>query len=125
MIFYLCTENTSCMTYEKLISVRKIKGFTQEKLAKYIAMEQTTLSRKERGLSPISDEEWQRIASALQVPLEEIKETLNDPSQNVNCTFTDQSVGIQYVTIPTEILDKLLKSKDEQIELLKELLAKK
>ena len=89
-------------------------------------MEQTTLSRKERGLSPISDEEWQRIATVLQVPVDDIKESFSEnPSQNVNCTFNDQSVGIQYITIPTDILDQLLKAKDEQIALLKELLGKK
>lgn len=111
------------MKQEKLISTRILKGYTQKKLGKQIAMEQTTLSKKERGLSPISDEEWQRIATVLQVPVEDIKENFSqNPSQNINCTFTDQSVGIQYVTVPAEILDKLLQSKDEQIELLKELL---
>lgn len=64
------------MSYEKLITTRKLKGYTQEKLAQQIAMEQTTLSRKERGLSPISDEEWQRIATVLQVPVDDIKEFL-------------------------------------------------
>ena len=114
------------MEYKKLIAARKLKGFTQEKLATQIAMEQTTLSRKERGLSPISDEEWQRIATVLKVPVDEIKESfIENSSQNVNCTFTDQSVGIQYVTVPTEILESLLKAKDEQITLLKELLNKK
>ena len=113
------------MEYKKLIAARKLKGFTQEKLATQIA-EQTTLSRKERGLSPISDEEWQRIAMVLKVPVDEIKESfIENSSQNVNCTFTDQSVGIQYVTVPTEILESLLKAKDEQITLLKELLNKK
>ena len=114
------------MSYEKLITTRKLKGYTQEKLTQQIAMEQTTLSRKERGLSPISDEEWQRIATVLQVPVDDIKESFSEnPSQNVNCTFNDQSVGIQYITIPTGILDQLLKAKDEQIALLKELLGKK
>ena len=64
------------MSYEKLITTRKLKGYTQEKLTQQIAMEQTTLSRKERGLSPISDEEWQRIATVLQVPVDDIKEFL-------------------------------------------------
>ena len=114
------------MSYEKLITTRKLKDYTQEKLTQQIAMEQTTLSRKERGLSPISDEEWQRIATVLQVPVDDIKESFSEnPSQNVNCTFNDQSVGIQYITIPTDILDQLLKAKDEQIALLKELLGKK
>ena len=114
------------MSYEKLITTRKLKGYTQEKLTQQIAMEQTTLSRKKRGLSPISDEEWQRIATVLQVPVDDIKESFSEnPSQNVNCTFNDQSVGIQYITIPTDILDQLLKAKDEQIALLKELLGKK
>ena len=111
------------MKYEKLISIRKLKGYTQEQLAESIAMEQTTLSRKERGQSPITDDEWQRIAAVLQVSVEEIKETLlEDLHNNVTKMNSEEN---QYVTIPRIVLDNLLKSKDEQIELLKEMLKNK
>ena len=33
-------------------------------------MEQTTYSRKERGISPITIAEWERIAKALEVSVE-------------------------------------------------------
>lgn len=107
----------------KLISARKTKGYTQEKLAKQIGVEQTTLSRKEKGLSPISDDEWRRISSVLEVPIEDIKEVID------NLIFPDsmiqnQSDDDQYITIPKNVFEELLKSKDQQISLLKNMLEK-
>jgi transcriptional regulator with XRE-family HTH domain len=99
------------MEHQKLIAVRKTKGFTQEQMATKIPMEQTTYSRKERGKSPISEEEWARIARALAVPVEEIKEEhIPVTIKNENCTFTDSSViGIQYVNIPQDVFDIIIK----------------
>ena len=56
--------------YYKLISIRKIKKITQKQIANLIGMEQTTYSRKERGISPITIAEWERIAKALEVSVE-------------------------------------------------------
>ena len=53
--------------YYKLISIRKTKKITQKQIANLIGMEQTTYSRKERGISPITIAEWERIAKALEV----------------------------------------------------------
>nr|WP_314499189.1 helix-turn-helix transcriptional regulator [uncultured Chryseobacterium sp.] len=113
------------MRYEKLIFTRRLKGFTQKNLAQQIAMEQTTLSRKERGLSPISDEEWQRIAAVLKVSVDEIRETKNkNYSQNLDQIVKSYKEP-QYITMPKDILESLLKSKDDQIATLKELLKNK
>lgn len=99
------------MEHQKLIALRKTKGFTQKQMAAKVPMEQTTYSRKERGKSPISEEEWARIAKTLEVPVEEIKEENVPVSiKNENCTFTDSSViGIQYVNIPQEVYAIILK----------------
>ncbi|WP_396154562.1 helix-turn-helix domain-containing protein [Flavobacterium macrobrachii] len=62
------------MECKKLITARKNKGLTQKQVADKMAMEQTTYSKKERGLSPIREDEWMRFAKILEVNIEDIKE---------------------------------------------------
>ena len=98
------------MDHQKLIALRKTKGYTQKQMATKIPMEQTTYSRKERGKSPISEEEWVRIAKTLNVPVDEIKEEHSPVAlKNENCTFNDNAIGIQYVNIPQEIYAIVMK----------------
>lgn len=99
------------MEHKKLIDLRIAKGFTQKQMALKIAMEQTTYSRKERGKSPISDAEWNRFAKVLDIPVEDIKDN-NVPIsiKNEGCTFHEGSVaGIQYVNIPQNVFDIIIK----------------
>ena len=110
------------MSYEKLITTRKLKGYTQEKLAQQIAMEQTTLSRKERGISPITIAEWERIAKALEVSVEKIVEPNNNNTQSF---FNEKALSLQNVVLIKKSYEKIIKAKDEQIALLKEMLDKK
>ena len=110
------------MSYEKLITTRKLKGYTQEKLAQQIAMEQTTLSRKERGISPITIAEWERIAKALEVSIEKIVEPNNNNTQSF---FNEKALSLQNVILIKKSYEKIIKAKDEQIALLKEMLDKK
>ena len=95
--------------HEKLKEVRTAKGYSQGKFSKAIAMDQTTYSRKERGKSSITDDEWLRFAKVLEVSKEDIKEERQLTAKNENCTFTDQAVGIQFVNIPQAVLDTMLK----------------
>jgi transcriptional regulator with XRE-family HTH domain len=98
------------MEHIKLVDIRKAKGFTQEQMAKRIAMEQTTYSRKERGKSPISDNEWERFAKVLDVAIEDIKD--NDPKESVkndNCTFNDNAINTQFINIPQNVFDIIIK----------------
>ncbi len=99
------------MVYTKLHDARKAKGITQKQMANRIAMEQTTYSRKERGKSPITDEEWARLAKTLEVQVEEIKEENTTPVsvKNENCTFNENAIGIQYVNIPQNVFDIIIK----------------
>ncbi len=98
------------MKFEKLINLRKNKGLTQKQVADKMAMEQTTYSKKEGGLSPISDEEWFRLAKILEVAVGEIKEIDNSSnSKNENSTFSDNSISIQYVNIPQNAFELILK----------------
>jgi transcriptional regulator with XRE-family HTH domain len=116
------------MLHEKLINERKTKRITQEQMAKLIAMEQTTYSRKERGKSPILDEEWERFAKALNVNVEDIKGEANPVTmKNENWSLNDNSIGIQYVNIPQnayEVIMKYNKILEDENERLKEQLKK-
>lgn len=114
------------MVHKKLVSLRKERGLSQGELASKIAMEQTTYSRKERGKSVMTNEEWSRIAEALDVSVEEIQDDKGVNLKNENCTFADASIGIQYVSVPQEILDTVLKYNkklEDEIEELKSRLA--
>ncbi|MBB6369615.1 helix-turn-helix transcriptional regulator [Chryseobacterium shigense] len=113
---------------EKLKNQRKQKGFTQQYLADIIATDVSNYSRKENGEVKIYDDEWEKLAEALDINVEDIKE---EKTANVvqNLTFNDSSTNNQsgnynqYCNIPEYILEsqqdyiKLLK---EQIEALKE-----
>lgn len=116
------------MIQQKLINLRKKMGLTQEQMAKRIAMEQITYSRKELGKSSITNDEWLRLAKALNTSVEDIKEDNGVNIKNDNCTFNEHSVGIQYVNIQQSILDTVLKYNarlEEENKMLKEELAKK
>lgn len=98
------------MEHQKLIDLRKAKKLTQKQMALKIAMEQTTYSRKERGKSPITDDEWKRFAKVLGTDIEELKEVQEPLAlKNEGCTFTENSIGIQYVNIPQNVFDIIIK----------------
>ncbi|WP_172277540.1 helix-turn-helix transcriptional regulator [Chryseobacterium sp. Chry.R1] len=113
---------------EKLRNLRKQRGFSQEKLAGIIATDPSNYSRKERGEIRIYDDEWEKLAAALDVPVEEIKE--ERPTgivHNDNSTFSDNSNSgnfyNQQFNIPDSVIENLqdyIKVLKEQIEALKE-----
>ncbi|SIT25990.1 DNA-binding transcriptional regulator, XRE-family HTH domain [Chryseobacterium ureilyticum] len=78
---------------EKLKSLRKQRGYTQEYMSKIISTDVSNYSRKESGDVRIYDDEWEKLAKALDVPVEDIKE--ENPSSivqnNDNLTFNDYS----------------------------------
>ena len=78
----------------KLREARLDKGYSQSTLGKKIGLEQTTYSRKERGVSVIRSEEWNRLAKALSLTVEEIKEVDNLVKENS-------------ATLPHEVLQSL------------------
>jgi transcriptional regulator with XRE-family HTH domain len=95
--------------HEKLKEARISKGYSQGKFSKVIAMEQTTYSRKERGKSSITEDEWDRFANALDVPKEEIKDEKPLTINNENCTFKDSFFNTQYINVPEKVLDVVMK----------------
>lgn len=92
-----------------LKEIRKSKGFTQKQVALKMAMEQTAYSKKENGKSPITEEEYKKLADFLETPIEEIKKGKETIAKNENCTFHDQSIGIQIISMPKDTLDIIIK----------------
>lgn len=97
------------MKKQKLMAMRKFRNFTQNEMAGLIAMEQTTYSRKERGISPITDEEWKRFAKALSTSVEEIKEIV--PSISIiNEIRNSQNINNEkHISLPVNLFNIMLK----------------
>lgn len=128
-IFFIFVKSTYTIIMEKLRNLRKQRGFTQEYMSNVLSTDISNYSRKESGNVKIYDDEWEKLAKALDVPVDDIKEERPNGivQNNDNLVFNDNSSyhqsGIYNCTIPNYILEsqqeyiKLLK---EQIELLKE-----
>ena len=94
---------------EILKKVRTANGYSQLEFSKLVAMDQTTYSRKETGKTFITEQEWDRFAKTLGVSKEEIKDKIAPQAINENCVFNDQSVGIQNISLPVEVLETILR----------------
>ncbi|MGN7863402.1 helix-turn-helix domain-containing protein [Chryseobacterium sp. 22458] len=99
------------MQKEKLRSVRKRKGFTQQQVADFIATDVSNYSRKESGDVAIRKEEWEKLAHFLEVPLEEIYE--EEEAKQVNhfenitasSGFGNNINGNLYCNVPEFLLE--------------------
>jgi len=58
----------------KLIEARKKKGYSQMYMADQLHINEANYCRREKGLSKISAQEWEKISQILNVPTEEIFE---------------------------------------------------
>lgn len=117
-------RNTVMFTMEKLRNLRKQRGYTQEYMSKIISTDVSNYSRKENDEVRIYDDEWEKLAEALGVPVEEIKEEKPTNVINNNPSFHDNSGNFnQYYTIPNSIIENLqdyIKVLKQQNEALKE-----
>lgn len=108
---------------EKLRNLRKQRGFTQEYMSNVLATDVSNYSRKESGSVKIYDEEWEKLAKALDVKVEEIKEE-REPAvvqnNNDNTTFNDSSSGINCSHYYNNIPEYILENQQEYIKILKE-----
>ncbi|CAD0223893.1 helix-turn-helix domain-containing protein [Chryseobacterium sp. D764] len=84
------------MKQEKLKNLRKLKGISQEKMAKILSTDPSNYSRKERGEVRIHEDEWKKIAESLSVSISDIKEEEEMVFSNKNSTFKD-SAQYQYI----------------------------
>ena len=105
------------MLKQRLIAARKERNFTQQTMAKHIAMTQSQYQRREQGEIRITDEEWERIAQVLGKDVSEIKE--DDAITNVynfdNYSSNYSSSNNYFYNIP----DFIMKNQQEYIEMLK------
>lgn len=113
------------MIQTKLKNLRKQKGFSQVQMAKALSTDTSNYSRKERGEVRIHDEEWEKLANALEVPLEEIKEEDATFSFNFdNSTFHDHSgSNITYSNVPNFFIEtqkKYIERLEQENESLKQ-----
>ena len=77
-----------------LKEIRVSKGFTQNQMAEKMTMEQTTYSKKERGISPINENEWKRLSEIFETPIDVLKKAL-PRLQKVNGNEQKDMVSIQ------------------------------
>lgn len=110
------------MRHNKLIKARNKGGITQQQMAEMIGMEQTTYSKKERGLSPIRENEWIRLAKILEVKVEDIK---NKKKLHVNSSKSLEDSN--HVIMPLDVIKIIIKYNhklEEENASLKKLLKK-
>ena len=113
------------MIQTKLKNLRKLKGFSQVQMAKALSTDTSNYSRKERGEVRIHDEEWEKLANALEVPLEEINEEDAKFSFKFdNSTFHDHSgSNITYSNVPNFFIEtqkKYIERLEQENESLKQ-----
>ncbi len=109
------------MIQEKLRNLRKQKGMSQEKMAKILSTDPSSYSRKENGKSKIHDDEWEKIAKALDVSVDDIKESESlGFVHNENSTFNDTSNSGNYYNQNFNIPNSVLENLQDYISLLKE-----
>jgi transcriptional regulator with XRE-family HTH domain len=116
------------MEKTKLKETRENKGLSQKQIAEKLFMDVSNYNRREKGQAKISSNEWEKLASILEVPIEEIFES--EETTFIICR--DQSVGINQgtnnvYTIPEFLLDsqrKYIQKLEEEIQYLKEKLNK-
>jgi transcriptional regulator with XRE-family HTH domain len=109
--------------------IREIKNLTQEAVAELAGMSVSAFGNIERGDTDVNFRKLADIAEALQVKEEEIvtfgATTYNNTVHNhENSTNPGQSIGSigtsNTYTIDKDLLDKMLKDKDEEIAYLRE-----
>ncbi|WP_317129595.1 helix-turn-helix domain-containing protein [Chryseobacterium gleum] len=107
---------------EKLRTLRKQKGYTQQQIADLLATDVSNYSRKENGDVKIFDDEWEKLAKVLEVSIEDIKEDKepNVVQKNENITFNDTSSFHQSGIYNCNVPNYLLENQQEYINLLKE-----
>ena len=113
----------------KIAMLRSKKGYTYENMANELSITTAAYRKIETGETRLSLERLFEIAEILQ---ESVAKLIEATEENIlNQTNNDSSTGNQYLQKienfyqeNKEVYDKLLKSKDEQIELLKSLLNK-
>ncbi|KAF2332269.1 helix-turn-helix domain-containing protein [Flavobacterium ginsenosidimutans] len=102
------------MLHKNLVKARKEKGFSQKQMADMLAMEQTTYSKKERGVSRIRENEWMQFAKILGKDVDELKDDISQDKEK------DHTLYLNII----EIISKYNQKLEEENSLLRRQLGK-
>jgi len=121
----------------KISRIRELRGIKQETLASELGVSQQTVSRMEQG-ETIEEDLLEKVAGVLGVSAEAIKNysdeaivtffnTFNDhsgagaffSSTNLHCTFNPIDKIVELYNEKVELLERLLQSEKEKVELFK------
>ena len=117
----------------KISRIRELRGMKQETLASELGVSQQTVSRIEAS-EVVEDEMLEKVAKVLGVPIEGLKSfteeaifniignTYHDNSSSLNyqCSFNPIDKIVQLYDEKTNLLERLLQSEREKIEILKD-----
>ena len=104
--------------------IREAKGFSQDYMANVLDISQASYARLENEDTKVTVDRLYKIAEVLDTNIIDFFNTDNVTIQNQN-NYEGTYGLVQNLTIENkEIYDKLLKSKDEQIELLTKIIEK-
>jgi len=119
-------QNKIAQIISKIASTRTKNGYTLENMAQELDITPAAYRKIETGETKLTVERLFCIAEILKVPLSELLEIENvlQQTNNENATGYQQKIANFYQE-NKEVYEQLIKSKDEQIALLKSLLEKK
>ncbi|WP_396148915.1 helix-turn-helix domain-containing protein [Flavobacterium sp.] len=108
----------------KLKETRENKGLSQKQIAEKLFMDVSNYNRREKGQAKISANEWEKLASILEVPVEDIFESQESMIFICKDNATGNYQGNNHIyTIPEFLLDsqrKYIQKLEEEIQYLKE-----
>jgi len=111
---------------QKITSLRSKKGYTYENMAHELDITPASYRKIEIGETKLTVERLFKIAEILDEPVSnllEINGSVFNQTNNESSTCYQQQIAHFYQE-NKEVYEKLLKSKDEQIELLKSVMGK-
>lgn len=112
------------MIQQKLKDLRKQRKLSQQTIAKILSTDPSSYSRKENGKSKIYGDEWEKLAKALEVSVDDIKESefseivFNDNS-GFNDNFGNHKPNYNILNSVLENLEDYISLLKRDIELLK------
>ena len=111
----------------KIKEIRKDKGYSHEYMKHLLEISQVAYSKIEKNETKLTVERLYKIAEILETKIEDVLDIKADKVYKQD--LKDNSIGHQEIQnmyqYNKEVYEKLITSKDEQIELLKSLLDKK
>lgn len=121
--FRIVYPKTNFMHYEKIKTIRELRGFSQEYLADKLGIAQNTYSKIESGQTKLTADMLKNVAEILGVKPEDILS--NQPAIiNFEQNPITQSVFVENLyAYQREVVEKLIASKDNEIQNLKDIIS--